>query len=333
VTQCGDWHKVAGDPTPKFFPASVHKTTWFRAMVQAGGMTLAQAQAESSATLATIMKHANARCYLGGDPHLVAVQRTSTAYPNAADRQKGGDDTTFTATDPNGAWKVFTTTPNAKVSAVRKNDANYLFPIYRGLNPGAMGVIYVNGTTGLSGVLRGRVTLYVTGDAVVLDDVRYANDPALGSCQDMLGIIAVNEVVVANNGINTPQNVSTSGSTYTNLDDTKDLYLHAIIMALNTSFRVEDYSNAPSNSSDCQGTSDGRGCLFLTGGVIQSMRGAVGLGSGEGYVKRYSYDRCAADNPPPYFPTTGRFADNRYYELDPVNFNPANLFKAISSGP
>ena len=333
VTQCGDWHKVPGDTSQKFFPASVHKTTWFRAMVQAGGLTLAAAQAESSATLNTIMKHANARCYLGGDPHLVAVQRTVAAYPNAADRQKGGDDSTFTPTDPNGAWKVFTTTPAAKVSAVRKNDANYLFPIYRGLNPGSQGVIYVTGTTGVSGVLRGRITLYVTGDAVVLDDMRYANDPSLGSCQDMLGIIASNEVVVADNGINTPQNVNTSGSTYTNLDDTKDLYLHAIIMALNTSFRVENYSNAPNNSSDCQGTSDGRGCLFLTGGVIQSMRGAVGLGSGEGYVKRYSYDRCAADNPPPYFPTTGRFADNRYYELDPVNFNPANLYKAISSGP
>jgi hypothetical protein len=26
-------------------------------------------------------------------------------------------------------------------------------------------------------------------------------------------------------------------------------------------------------------------------------------------------------NPPPYFPTTGRFQDNRYYELDPVRVN------------
>ena len=26
-------------------------------------------------------------------------------------------------------------------------------------------------------------------------------------------------------------------------------------------------------------------------------------------------------NPPPYFPTTGRFLDNRYYELDPNRVN------------
>ena len=50
-------------------------------------------------------------------------------------------------------------------------------------------------------------------------------------------------------------------------------------------------------------------------------RGAVGTSTGTGYIKRYSYDRCVITNPPPYFPTTGRFQDNRYYELDPVRFN------------
>jgi len=181
--------------------------------------------------------------------------------------------------------------------------------------------------------VRGKVTLYSTATVTILDDVRYANDPGLGNCQDMFGIIAGNEVAVANNAINTPQVVATSGSTYKNLDDTKDLYLHAVIMTLNTSFRVEDYSAAPNNASDCLGSNDGRGCLFLTGGLIQARRGAVGLASGEGYVKRYSYDRCAALSPPPYFPTTGRFSDNRYYELDPVAFDIAKYFKSISSGP
>src|SRR5207237_8292952 len=107
ATEFGDWHKVPGDTALKFFPASVHKTTWFRALVQGGGLTSAAAAAESSATLSTILKHANARCFLGGDPHLVAVQRTATAYPSAPTRQKGGDDTTFTPTDPNGSWPQF----------------------------------------------------------------------------------------------------------------------------------------------------------------------------------------------------------------------------------
>ena len=57
--------------------------------------------------------------------------------------------------------------------------------------------------------------------------------------------------------------------------------------------------------------------------------------SGEGYVKRYSYDRCAVVNPPPYFPTTGRFLDNRYYELDPVRVKSSTmsqLYKSLTPG-
>ena len=70
--------------------------------------------------------------------------------------------------------------------------------------------------------------------------------------------------------------------------------------------------------------------------VIQDTRGAVGTSTSgaspnvTGFVKRYSYDRCAVMNPPPYFPTTGRFQDNRYYELDPVNLNLTQLFKSLS---
>ena len=64
----------------------------------------------------------------------------------------------------------------------------------------------------------------------------------------------------------------------------------------------------------------------------------MGLTSGTGYVKRYSYDRCAVTNPPPYFPTTGRFEDNRYYELDPVLVNSSvsgsirSLYRVLTGG-
>jgi hypothetical protein len=34
-------------------------------------------------------------------------------------------------------------------------------------------------------------------------------------------------------------------------------------------------------------------------------------------------------NPPPYFPTTGRFQDNRYYELDPVRVNSTQSLTSI----
>ncbi|HEU4990179.1 MAG TPA: hypothetical protein VFT41_10385, partial [Gemmatimonadaceae bacterium] len=305
-----------------------------------GGMTSTQASAEASATLGTIMAHAGARCFLGGDPHLVAVARTSALYPNAADRQKGGDDTTFTPVDAYGAWKLYSNSPDPSVSAVRA-DAKYLFPIYRGLNPNAKGVVYVNGTAGVSGVLRGRVTLYAAnGDLVLLDDMRYADDPGLGICADILGLISDHDIVVADNALNSPEQVSTSSgshhgggsSFWGDFDDTPDFYLHGVLMALSTSFRAQNYDSGPSSALNCQGSVDGRGCLYLTGGIIQQSRGPVGLSSGQGYVKRYSYDRCAALNPPPYFPTTGRFTDNRFMELNPVGFDAAGLFRSLTPG-
>ena len=145
----------------------------------------------------------------------------------------------------------------------------------------------------------------------------------------MLGVIAGNDAIVADNGLNTPVWVKTGTVTTgiaKSMDDTPDLYLHSVIMALGTSFQVENYDSGPVNAIGCSGNSDGRGCLYLTGGLIQANRGAVGTSSGSGYVKRYSYDRCVIMNPPPYFPTTGRFQDNRYYELDPVRFNVTQLF-------
>ena len=324
---CGDWHAVPGSTALKFFPASVHPSPWFRQLMENAGMSDPQAAAEQSASLTTIMQHPGARCYPGGDPHLVAVSRTSALYPNDADRHKGGDDTTFTPVGAYGSWIQFTATPNAAVSAVRA-DARYLFPLYRGFNPQNKGVVSFNGTVGVSGTVRGRVTVYVHGgDLVLLDDLRYADDPAFGACDDAVGLISDNDVVVADNAINTPQ---FTGSSYRSLDDSQDLYVQGVIMALNTAFRVEDYGTGPSSGLNCQGRSVGRGCLYLTGGVIQQSRGPVGLSSGQGYAKQYSYDRCAANNPPPYFPTTGRFTDNRYFEINPIGFNVATLFAEIT---
>jgi len=102
------------------------------------------------------------------------------------------------------------------------------------------------------------------------------------------------------------------------------------MMALNESFFVENWTGGPNNASDCGTTDWGRGCLYLTGGLIQERRGAVGTTGGTGYLKRYSYDRCVVQIPPPYFPTTGRFLDNRYTEIDPARFDVAQLFASLA---
>jgi hypothetical protein len=330
---CGDWHDIGGAGNAKFFPGAVHATTWFRQLMEANGMTTAAARAESSATLATIMQRPKARCYPGGDPHLVAIERNDPVKWTAAARNKGGDDTTFTAVGRYGTWTAWPLTLDPKVAATRPNEAAWLFPLYRGQNPGTKGVIYVNGTVGLSGVLRGSVTLYATSNIVLLDDLRYSADPASGRCLDILGLLTDKDIVVADNGLNGPQDVTSSG-TWRSLDDTRDMYIHAVMMALGTSFRAQNYFSGPVSVLTCDGKPSGRGCLFVTGGIIQKERGPVvqsssGGANVTGYAKRYSYDRCVLVNPPPYFPTTGRFQDNGYYELDPARFNVDSLFEAL----
>ena len=346
---CGDWHtqKIGSAPgvnTLVFYPATVHNTTWFNAQMRQGlidaGVSVtsatSQANAEDGANLQTIMTHTGARCYLPGDPHLVAVERstafndplTAARYTNAA-IQKGGQDTTFTPSGPDGSWKLNTNTPNATINGLRV-DAKYLYPIDRLFNVNAKGVIHFNGNVGVSGTLNGRITLYANGSIILLDDLRYANDPVKGVCRDILGLISDKDIVIADNALNTPQNI---GSTTVNVDDTKDIYIHGVMMALGTSFRVQNYGGGPNNVNGCDVTSNGRGCIYLSGGLIQQARGAVGTSSGTGFAKRYTYDHCAVINPPPYFPTTGRFQDNRYLELDPAGFNHANYFKSITPDP
>ncbi|MEO7085217.1 MAG: hypothetical protein ABI442_07320 [Gemmatimonadaceae bacterium] len=364
MRNCGDWHATTVGGPLKFFPFAVHAhpggtNTWFDTVTSADHVpspnTLANRIAWSrsegdSATLTTVkftklmQTHAKITCFLGGDPHLVAVARTTAAgaghYPLASDVHKGGEDTTFTPVDQYGSWTLYSATPNGTIAGARPADAKYLFPIYRGFNTGTKGVIYVNGTVGVSGVVNGQLTLYTPNNITILDDLTYANNPGAGVCKDIIGLIAGTNVQVADNGLNTPQydKVGTgspaSGYLLRSMDnDTPDLYLDAVIMTLGTSFYVQNYGGGPTDGGSCGGVTNGRNCLYLTGGLIQNNRGPVGTSAPTGYTKRYSYDRCAVVNPPPYFPTTGRFQDNRYYELDPVRFSVASFFKSLSPAP
>ncbi len=340
-TNCGDWHRVTPGGPLLFFPIAVHNSanTWFKTDLINGGMSSSAANSEYKASSTTVMNHAGARCFLGGDPHLVAVARSTSitdpatgAHYTTAAIQKGGSDTTFTPVDQYGSWSLYSNTPNAAVVAARPQDNEYLFPLYRGYNSNVRGVVTFNGTVGVSGTLRGRETLYAKGGTIVLlDDQRDAYDPSLGTCADILGLLADDNIVVADNAINTPQQF-TGGWSYKSFDDSQDMYIQAVIMSLNTSFTVQNYNSGPSNALNCAGSNDGRGCLYVTGGLIQENRGPVGLSSGQGYVKQYTYDRCAAVKPPPYFPTTGRFQDNRYFELDPVGFDVVKLFQSLTPG-
>ncbi len=243
----------------------------------------------------------------------------------------------FLATDSLGAWRAWTGTVDSRVSTARPADAGYLWPISRALNPNFKGVIHVTGKVAISGKLRGSITLAATGNIIIVDNLTYVRNPGgTTPCnspeRDMLGLFSGEDVVVADNLINAPYRPTTSGTHRTWSNRGGDEYIHSVVLAL-SNFTAENYDQDPTNVEDCQGADNARGCLFLTGGIIQYTRGPVGQTNGRGYIKRYQYDACAGLNPPPYFPTTGHFVRGHYYEIDPVGFDIDTYWQLLIPAP
>ena len=68
------------------------------------------------------------------------------------------------------------------------------------------------------------------------------------------------------------------------------------------------------------------GCVRVTGGLSEGrVDNWTYWPNGYGWAEAHTYDKCGASNPPPYFPTTGRFIPNRYYEIDPVWLNSIGI--------
>lgn len=246
------------------------------------------------------------RCFLGGSD----VLNANAANPNGR---------FLATTDGFGQWLAWPGAVSPLLAG--RPDAAYLWPINRELNPNFKGVIYVQGKVAVSGRVRGAITLASPNNIIVADDITYVTNPGAPgrNCRDMLGLFSGQDIVIADNLLNDPIPYLQSTNNVT-WDDTKDEFIHGVVLALDN-FTVQNYDEGPTNAENCETTNNGRGCIYLTGGIIQKQRGAVGLTNGSGYTKRYSYDACGAESPPPYFPTTGRFSRGHYYEVEPTGFN------------
>jgi type II secretory pathway pseudopilin PulG len=256
------------------------------------------------------LRDGSARCYLGGSDSLTNGFRADDAGNN-------------------GGWvrRGFGLT-SAPAALAGLPDFEFLFPLSRTLNPNFKGVIHVSGKVAISGVVRGRVTLAATGNILIADDVVYAS--AGNGCEDILGLFSGGDIAVVDNLLNTAQRPPESAS-FRSYDSTPSEFVNGVLLTLNT-FHVQNFGDGPVNAELCESVWFGRGCLFLTGGIIQRTRGAVGTSGGTGYLKRYTYDACAYSDPPPYFPTTGHFARSRYYEINPVGFSPGSFFDRMTPG-
>jgi hypothetical protein len=334
---CGHYHAITqgGVTRQVFVTAFDDKNPSAAPMV--GGAGIAGHSGTRSATNGTYaLNNGTYRCFLGGDDRLfIDSSGTGAIIRN-----------TFKAADQFGRWRQYSATPDARVIAAlaspatqpmaaadttlanRTLQAQYLFPLHRSFNPNSKGVIYVNGRVAISGVLDSRVTLASNDNIIIADDMKYAIAPGSAPClgSNILGMLSPDTIFLADNTLNSPWD---AGSGYKTYDESSDETLQGVLLTLN-SFYVENHGGGSTSAQACQGTSWGRGCLYLTGGIIQQTRGAVGTTGGTGYVKRYAYDVCAFQTPPPYFPTTGRYIRNRYYEIDPVGFNVGNFFASLT---
>lgn len=278
---------------------------------------------------------ANVHGTSGGDDWIDALTNNGTrrCFLGGADELKvGGVFNPATANDGTGTWQTWpgAVDPRLTSGPTARPDANYLFPLSRGYAPNYKGVIHVTGKVAISGKLRGKITLAATNNIIIADDMQYSVNVGAGSCTDIMGLFSGTDVVVAYNGPNGANRPDpAAGGPYYTWDETGDEFLDGVVLALN-SFTAQDYNQGSTTAQPCQGNPVGRGCLFLNGGVIQTNRGAVGTASGFGYSKRYSYDACAFTDPPPYFPTTGRFAKTRVFEVDPTGFSIAAFYASLT---
>ncbi|MBP1647900.1 MAG: hypothetical protein H6Q30_1345, partial [Bacteroidetes bacterium] len=147
-------------------------------------------------------------------------------------------------------------------------------------DPTFNGVILGTGRVNVQGAMDGRLTIASLSDVYVQDDIVYEQNPLEGTSDDLLGLVADKNVVVADNAANN-----------------NNCVIHAAIFARDVAFSAENYAS--------RGLS---GTLGVIGSIVQKERGAVGQFAGStlksGFYKRYRYDPRLEDPTfrPPYFP-------------------------------
>ena len=334
IDNCGDVHAHPTTGEPWFVSARNHEGLFnvqvydlvedefvnyvgpYQAEVEAWQSQLKHGQGDWEDTHREAVKSASARCLLGGDPRLTLDNRTFDPW---------------NGTDDDLGWlrrEEFAAAAVIPDELAARDDAEFLFPLDREYNPEFRGVIFFDGLVGVSGILNGRVTIVTSDNMALLDDFIYSVPANAELCNDIAGLLSKKNVYVANNSLNAPQKFEDVGGGYRTYDETTAESFDAIILTLDESFTVEKYDDGSKDAEPCEGLDKGRGCLYLTGGLIQETRGAVGLTTGQGYKKRYTYDSNARFCPPPHFPTTGAYRKNRYYSVNPGGFQDIGEFFA-----
>jgi len=144
-------------------------------------------------------------------------------------------------------------------------------------------IVGEDATMRLKGTVKGQYTVGTTGPApkgmiYLDDDIVYFNDPRIDpSSTDILGIVANNDVKIADN-----------------LANSSDINIHASIYAEKGGFGAGWSSFTQSN-----------GFINLYGGIQNKTRVQIGVFGGNGFSRRYKYDERLMIMSPPGYPGTG----------------------------
>jgi hypothetical protein len=296
------------------------------------------------------------RCFPAGSPYLMLTERMTTVagcVPTTATgvavsawgasvgctaaQQYGGQDTTFTANPMRcwiingacgnqvalGSWRTWTGTalPAISPTLIQAVEVPYLWPLFKPYNLSSKGVVHAtSGPLFVSDTLRGNITLYVLGTVDLIDDVLYDQNPTNLNfiCRNFLGIIARDNVMLSDNAINRPR--QDPGGTWRFLGPDMNAVLDMVTMSLTGTVGVENWAGNQMAGATCTGFAQSGGCINQTGGVIEKLLTATYNGPNTGLRENRTVDPCQLTNRrPPFFPATGRYIDNKYYEIDPVN--------------
>ncbi len=279
-------------------------------------------------------------------------------WPASAPNGYGGSDTTFTVVSRTcdvgvsghcdagtvqtlGTWRAFGGTAVTGIPATTRQavELPYLWPIAPARNAKSRGVMSASaGPLFVSGVVRGSVTLFVNGSVQLLDGITFAEtttDPVANPCTDRLGLLAVGDILVADNAITRGRRVGDHIlDNYTRqFGSARDVALYGTYMSLTGTVGIENYSTTGIVAQSCPAsaaTNTSAGCLRSFGGMIMRRFTPHYNGSNTGVRYTGVRDPCqATDNRPPFFPLTNRYRFVRTLEIEPSQANTPTKIRAL----
>ncbi len=288
-------------------------------------------------------------------------------WPASAPSGYGGNDTTFTVRSRTcsistggtsgrcdagtlidlGTWRAYGGTAVTGVpDSVRKAvELPLLWPINASGAPAQRSVMRATaGPLFVSGRFRGELTLIVDGAVRIIESLTTVNnpaDPASTPCADQLAIVAVGDILAADNALLRNRRIANSffsGSQFIkHLGPSRDIAINAHLMSLTGTVGAQAYSRADLGTSvglECPQTggsvNSASGCYQISGAMIMRRYSPLYSATSSGFRWAGTKDRCQNTfRRPPFFPLTNRYTRVRTLEVEANRANTIPEIRAL----